>query len=290
VELHQFRIFESVSRHLNISNAAAELGMSQPAASLQLKRLEQECKIQFYTRNNHGVSLTPEGQAFLEAVRPILAQLDKVDQDFRGESDRHGSRPFVVGGSNTLSATVLPEILLEFKRRNPGVNLLVETSDSRRMENLVQKRRVELALVTTPCGLPGCECEPYLEHEAVAFAAPENPLCRRTLSLEELTRIPLVVRRGSSTVSALERRGYTLKFAAQFSAIEAVKTAVRGGMGVGLLFRSRLESELARGEVRIIDVPDLRNIKLKSFIVYGKRPRQSANVLKFLQILREYRH
>lgn len=290
MELHQFRIFETVSRHLNISSAAAELGMSQPAASLQLKRLEQECKVQFYTRNNHGVSLTPEGQAFLEAVRPILAQLDKVDQDFRGETDRHASRPFVVGGSNTLSATVLPEILLEFKRRNPGVNLLVETTDSHRMANLVQKRRVEVALVTTPCELPGCECEPYLEHEAVAFAAPENPLCRKTLSLQELVRIPLVVRRGSSTVSELERRGYTLKFAAQFSAIEAVKTAVRGGMGVGLLFRSRLESELAHGEVTIVDVPELRSIKLKSFIVYGKRPRQSANVLKFLQILREYRH
>ena len=290
MELHQFRIFESVSRHLNISSAAAELGMSQPAASLQLKRLEQECKVQFYTRNNHGVSLTPEGQAFLEAVRPILAQLDKVDQDFRGETDRQASRPFVVGGSNTLSATVLPEILLEFKRRNPGVNLLVETTDSHRMANLVQKRRVEVALVTTPCELPGCECEPYLEHEAVAFAAPENPLCRKTLSLQELVRIPLVVRRGSSTVSELERRGYTLKFAAQFSAIEAVKTAVRGGMGVGLLFRSRLESELAHGEVTIVDVPELRSIKLKSYIVYGKRPRQSANVLKFLQILREYRH
>ncbi|MGE3778515.1 MAG: LysR family transcriptional regulator [Pirellulaceae bacterium] len=290
MELHQFRIFESVSRHLNISSAAAELGMSQPAASLQLKRLEQECKVQFYTRNNHGVSLTPEGQAFLEAVRPILAQLDKVDQDFRAENDRHASRPFVVGGSNTLSATVLPEILLEFKRRNPSVNLLVETSDSHRMADLVQKRRVEVALVTTPCDLPGCECEPYLEHEAVAFAAPDNPLCRKTLTLEELVRIPLVVRRGSSTVSELERRGYNLKFAAQFSAIEAVKTAVRGGMGVGLLFRSRLESELARGEVRIIDVPDLRFIKLKSFIVYGKRPRQSANVLKFLQILRGFRH
>jgi DNA-binding transcriptional LysR family regulator len=170
------------------------------------------------------------------------------------------------------------------------VNLLVETTDSHRMGNLVQKRRVEVALVTTPCELPGCECEPYLEHEAVAFAAPENPLCRKTLSLQDLVRIPLVVRRGSSTVSELERRGYTLKFAAQFSAIEAVKTAVRGGMGVGLLFRSRLESELAHGEVTIIDVPELRSIKLKSYIVYGKRPRQSANVLKFLQILREYRH
>jgi DNA-binding transcriptional LysR family regulator len=274
---------------LNISSAAVELGMSQPAASLQLKRLEEEFKIQFYTRNNSGVSLTPEGQAFLDAVRPILVELDKVDQAFRAKNERPSAKPFVVGSSDTLLATVLPRILLEFKRRRPDVDLLVETTNSQHMSELVQEKRVEVAVITTPYGLSDCECEPYIEHEAVVFTTPDNALADRTLSLAELARIPLVVRRDSAVIVELERMGYSLTFAAQFSAIEAVKTAVRGGMGAGILFRSRLEPELARGEVKIIDVPDMASIKLKSFIIYAKRPRLSDNAREFLEILRDSR-
>jgi len=289
MELQQFKLFESVSRHLNISSAAVELGMSQPTASLQLKRLEQECKVQLYKRHTSGVLLTPEGEALLEAVRPILVELDRVERAFKAKDSR-AAGPFVVGSSNTLSATVLPRILLEFKRRRPEIDLLVESAASREMGKLVQDRKVEVALITTPHDLSDCVCEPYIEHEAVVFTTPGNALCGRTLSLEELARIPLVVRRPSTTVTQLERKGYILKFAAQFSAIEAVKTAVRGGMGAGLLFRSRLEAELASGEFSIVDVPDLRSVKLKSFIIYGKQRRLSANAREFLEILKDCRY
>lgn len=289
MELQQFKLFVSVSRHLNISSAAAELGISQPSASLQLKQLEQECKVPLYTRHAGGVTLTPDGEAFLEAVRPILSEIDRIDRAFKAQP-RSDGLPFVVGSSNTLSATVLPRILLEFKRRQPDVDLIVESATSLEMGKLVQARQVEIALITTPYDLSDCECAPYIEHEAVVFTMPDSALARRTLSLDELTRIPLVVRRDSATVTQLKRKGYSLKFAAQFSAIEAVKTAVRGGMGAGLLFRSRLEGELARGEVSIVDVPELRSVTLKSFIIYAKQPALSDNAREFLEILEEYRY
>jgi DNA-binding transcriptional LysR family regulator len=290
MELQQFKLFESVSRHLNISSAATELGISQPSASLQLKQLEQECKVPLYTRHAGGVLLTPDGRAFLEAVLPILTEIDRVDRAFKVKKERAADRPFIVGSSNTLSATVLPRILLEFKRRQPNVDLLVESATSQKMGELVQERKVEIALITTPHDLSDCECEPYIEHEAVVFAMPDSALCGRVLSLEELMRIPLVVRRESATVTQLERKGFKLKFAAQFSSIEAVKTAVRGGMGAGLLFRSRLEAELARGEFSVVDIPELQSVRLKSFIIYARQPGLSDNAREFLDILQECRY
>lgn len=289
MKLHRLRIFESISRHLNITNAANELNMSQPAVSMQLKLLEQEYGTKFYARNNHGVELTLQGQAFLAAVRPILAQLDKLDMEFRGLRNQPGANAFVVGGSNTLSATVLPEVLVEFQRRHPDANLMVETADSRRVEALVESGKVEVALIAIPSHIPSLEYEPYMEHEAVAFTAPGDPLCERTLSLDELIKAPLVVRKGSSTVAELRRRGYKLRFAAQFGAIESVKTAVRGGMGVGILYRSRVEQEIMHGELRMIDVPALKSFTQKSFITYGKHAPRSAYAHNFIQILRRSR-
>jgi DNA-binding transcriptional LysR family regulator len=71
--LHQLRIFECVARDLNIiTQASAELHLSQPTVSHHLKLLEEECRVKFLSRNNHGIELTREGRAFLEGIVPIL--------------------------------------------------------------------------------------------------------------------------------------------------------------------------------------------------------------------------
>ena len=85
--LHQLRIFESVARHLNVTRASKELHMSQPAVSQQLKFLEQQFAERLIVRTHHGVKLTEQGRAFLNAVRPIIAQADKVATTFMVKSN-----------------------------------------------------------------------------------------------------------------------------------------------------------------------------------------------------------
>ncbi len=289
MELQQLRIFEAVARHLNITGAANELGMSQPAVSQQLQKLERECGIKLCLRHNYGIDVTSEGRTFLPAVESILSQVNKINMEFRARTHRVTNRPFIVGASNMFSATVLPEILVDFMARYPSVDLVVEANSSGRIEELVQVGKIEAALISNPQHLPGCEYEPYLEHEAVAFVAPNNPLSRKSLTLEELCGVPLVVRRGSSAVMEIRNLGYRPKFAAQFGAIEAVKSAVVGGMGVGILFRSRLEAELKSGTLCVIDVPELRAIKLKSYVVYSTARAHSQNLSRFLDVVRPRR-
>lgn len=287
MELADLRVFESVARNLNITNAAAELGMSQPAVSSRLKQLEREFNARFYVRNNHGVELTTHGNRLLAALQPILERLETVDAAFKAPDRTRLQRPFVVGGSNILSATLLPDLLVEFKRRYPDSDLIVETSTSRRMEELVQNRAVEVAVVTSPSTLPGLECEFLMEHEAVAFAKPGNPLCERVISLEELSNIPVIVRKGSSIVSELEERGCKLTYAARFSSIESVKTAARGGMGIGLLFRTRVETDFQNGTLAMLKVSSLEQITLKMYVLYRKGAKLSTNTRNFLKIVRD---
>jgi DNA-binding transcriptional LysR family regulator len=286
MNLHQLRIFEAVGRHLNITSAAHELHMSQPAVSSQLKSLEQEYGAKFYKRNNHGMEITWQGQEFLDALRPVLAQVDALEARFKIGRARGKSAVLVLGGSHTLSVTVLPEILVDFRKRHPEIKLVVETSHSRVMESRVQNGEVEIALITAPTYLPACEYEPYIEHQAVAFVPPDHPLAGRPASLEKLVRQPLVVRRGSSSVKELARRGYSLNIAAECDAPEAVKSAVLGGLGIGVLFRSRVDPEIRRGEVAELEVPALNEIKTRSFIIYGKHRSLSSGAREFLQTVR----
>jgi DNA-binding transcriptional LysR family regulator len=286
VKLHQLRIFESVARHLNITSAAEELHMSQPAVSLQLKQLEQEYALKFYESNNHGVQLTGHGQAFLDAIRPLLAHAEQIEKTFKVQSRSYQFRVLTVGCSHMLSATVLPEILKTFKETYPEVQLVLETADSRTIEGWIRLAKIEIALISKPSYLQNCVYQDYQAQtqETVAFIPGDSPIAQTRMTLHELAKHPLVVRGGSSCVESLMARGLPLTLALQCHTPEAVKTAVQGGMGIGLIFRRWIEADLAKGDFRVIEVPELKNIAFKSSIVYGSQRPLSGCAKDFLRL------
>jgi len=139
--LHQLKIFESVARHLNVTKASHELHMSQPAVSQQLKLLEQQCDARFIVRIGQGMELTERGKVFLDAIRPIVAQVADVESTFKVKSDEKKSSFLTVGGSRSHSVAVLPEILRAFKQNHPWVQFVLESNDSGTMEQRVFKCR-----------------------------------------------------------------------------------------------------------------------------------------------------
>jgi len=284
---HQLKIFASVAKHFSITKAAEELYMSQPAVSHQLKLLEDEFGRSFYFSSHTGLQLTQEGQAFLSEVKPILGRVENVERKFKPKQKERKPDFLIVGGNHTLSVTLLPEILMAFKKTHPLVTCQLETSDSRTMEQRVLNGEVEIALITNPSYSHQIALEPYRRHEMVAFVPSTSPLAGQKMALKDLAKLPLVVRSGGTTVRELLRRGFKLNIAAQCEVSEAVKAAVKKGLGVGLLNSDGVEHELMNGELRKIHIPDLQEIKVQSFIIYDKRRSLSAVAQDFRQILLE---
>jgi DNA-binding transcriptional LysR family regulator len=286
--LHQLRILAAVARHLSITKASEELSMSQPAVSHQLKLLEEEFETSFYVSSNLGVQLTREGEAFLRKTAPILAQVGDVERSFRSRQ-KHRAQRLVVGGNHTLSLTVLPESLMAFRQTHPWVTCQLETSDSATMERRILNGEVEIAVITHPSYSQQVTLEPFRRHEMTAFVPAASSLDSRSVTLEDVARLPLVVRRGGTTVTELLRRGLKLNIAAQCEASEGVKAAVKGGLGVGLLNRDSIERDLANGDLKEICVPGLREIEVQSFIIYDKRKSLSGVAQDFRKLLLENR-
>ena len=287
--LHQLRIFESVARHLNVTKASRELHMSQPAVSQQIKLLEQQYETRFVVRIGQGVELTERGRAFLEAIRPIVAQVGDVESVFRVKSNDKKSSFLTVGGSRSHSVTVLPEILRAFKQNHPWVQFALETNDSGTMEQRVVSADVEIAIINHPSFSDQIASEPYKEMGIVAFALAANPLVGKKITLTELFQIPLVVRRRSSTLKELLKQGYKPNIAVQCDVSEAVKAAVKRELGVGILYRETVEADLKSDDLKILHVPELEKIRTKSFIIYNKSKPLSAVAQDFLHALRESR-
>jgi DNA-binding transcriptional LysR family regulator len=263
--------------------------MSQPAVSQQIKLLEQQCETRFVVRIGQGVELTERGQAFLDAIRPIVAQVEDVESTFKAKPNDKKSNLLTVGGSRSHSVTVLPEILRAFKQNHPWIQFNLESNDSGTMEQRVLNADVEVALVNHPSVSDQIASEPYKEMGIVAFALAANPLVGKKITLTELFQIPLVVRRRSSTLKELLKQGYKPNIAVQCDVSEAVKAAVKRELGVGILYRETLEANLKSDDLKILHVPELEKIRTKSFIIYNKSRPLSAVANDFLHALRESR-
>ena len=285
--LHQLRIFECVVRHLNITKASVALHISQPSVSQQLKLLEEEFGTRFFMRLNQGVELTAEGDEFFNAIQPLLTEAEHLEKRFKSSSRENDTTPLIVGGSHNVSVNVLPKLLMAFKERHPSVQFILETNESHKIETRLLNSEAEIALITNPSHRAELMYESYEEMELVAFCLPTNPLARRKLTLKELAECPLVLRGGGRLEKVLTNLGYRMNVALRCEASTTVKAAVRMGMGVGILYRNAIASRVAKGNLKIINVPELKEMGIKSFVVYDKRKALAPMAQEFLQILRE---
>ena len=263
--------------------------MSQPAVSQQLKLLEQRCETRFVVRIGQGVELTERGQAFLDAIRPIVAKAQDVESTFKVKSNEKKPSFLTVGGSGSHAVIVLPEILRAFKQSHPWVQFALESNDSGTMEQHILNAEVEIALINHPSSSDQIAYEPYKEIGIVAFALAASPFVGKKITLRELVQIPLVVRRRSTTLRELLKQGYKPNIAVQCDVSEAVKAAVQRELGVGILYRETVEADLKSRDLKILHVPELKKIRTKSFIIYNKCKPLSGVAQDFLHALRNSR-
>jgi DNA-binding transcriptional LysR family regulator len=287
--LHQLKIFECVVRHMNITKASATLHISQPSVSQQLKLLEDEFGTKFFVRLNQGVELTSEGREFFDAIRPMLAEADNLEKRFKSSPKANDTAPLIVGGSRNVSVNILPRLLMALKERHPSLQLILESDHSPAIEKRLLASELEIALITNPSHRAEIVYEPYEEMELVAFCLPTNPLARKKLTVKELVECPLVLRGGARLEKVLMNLGYRMNVALRCEASSTVKTAVRMGMGVGILYRNAVASRVAGGKLKLLNVPELKQMGIQSFIVFDKRKPLAPMAQEFLQILREKR-
>ena len=285
--LHQLKIFELVVRHLNITKASAALRISQPSVSQQLKLLEEEFGIRLFFRLNQGVELTAEGREFFNAIQPMLAEAENLEKRFKNRVTHSDTAPLIVGGSHNVSINILPKLLMAFKKLHPPVQVILETNESPVIEKRLLTSELEIALITNPSYRVDIVYEPYEEMELIAFCLPSNSLARKQLTLKELGECPLVLRRGGRLEKVLMNLGYKMNIAMRCEVSGAVKAAVRMGMGVGILYRNAVASRVTKGSLRLINVPELREMGIKSFLVYDKRKPLSPMAQAFRQIVRQ---
>ena len=283
--LYQLKIFEAVAKHLNITQASLELHASQPAVSQQLKLLEENYGATFLVRHSHGVKLTDKGRAFLGAITPVLAELDGIERQFK--ENKNGKTPphLAIGGSRSISVRILPNLLNAFREKHPSIEVTLAANESSAILNHLLKAELDLAVITSPSRVEGLIYEPFGRMDVVAFCLPTNPVAGKTLTLKELAGYPLVVKSGGRIENMLASRGYMMNFAFRCEMSQSVKAAVRAGLGIGIVYQNAIATPLANGSLKLVNVPELKEMGMKSVIAYDGRKPLSSIAAEFLALL-----
>ncbi len=303
--LHQLRIFAAAARHLNLKKASRELHISQPSVSYQLRLLQEECQAKLYRKIGRGIQLAEEGQLFLSDAEPILLQFEELKEKFSSRLSNRRAGFLTVGSSLNLSTSFVPFLLAAFRETHPEIRITLRTDTSLTVKRLVLNYEVEIAVVTDPSESPSLIsespsliCEPCRQEQVVIFASIKHPLAKRKkLTLAELAMFPLIIKEkegkegglsmAEGILKQVEKRGLKLNIIMHCDSPEAVKAAVKAGIGLGISCRDIVESDVKKGDLKVIKVPELK-AQINSFIIYHKERPLSPIAQEFLTLLREW--
>lgn len=160
--LSQYRIFYEVARCGNISRAAKELYISQPAISKAIGKLEESLGTRLFLRNSRGVQLTPEGNVLFQHVAAAFDSLSRGEKELKRIHDFHIGQ-LKIGVSNTLCKYVLLPYLKGFVEKYPHVNITIKSQSTAHTLEMLEARKIDIGLVAEPRARRGLNFTPVME-------------------------------------------------------------------------------------------------------------------------------
>lgn len=170
--LSQYRIFYAVAKAGNISKAAKELYISQPAISKSISKLEDTLNTTLFTRNSRGVQLTEEGQILFEHTRTAFEELTLGEQELK-RIRQFNLGHIRIGASNTLCRFIMLSYLKGFIEKYPHIKITIENQSTTHTMSLLEQQRIDIGLVAEPKPQKNIQFLPVKEIEDIFVATPK---------------------------------------------------------------------------------------------------------------------
>lgn len=169
--LSQYRIFYEVAKAGNISKAAKELYISQPAISKSISKLEDSLGTTLFNRNSRGVQLTEEGQILFSHTSAAFDALSQGEQELKRIKNFHMGH-ISIGVSNTLCRFIMVSYLKGYIEKYPHMKITIESQSSTHTLAMLDKERIDIGLVAEPRYQKNLVFLPVMEIEDIFVAAP----------------------------------------------------------------------------------------------------------------------
>lgn len=284
ITLRQLQVFESVARHLSHSRAAAELYLSQPAVSMQIKQVEQIVGLPLFEQAGKKLHLTAAGEELLRHARAMLQLMNEMESAFDEMKGLERGRLTIAAVST--ANYFMPQLLAKFIQAHPRIQVSLSVANRDAVVKQVADNVADLAIMGQPPQGADMRAEAFLENPLVVIAAPTHPLAStRKVQPRQLAKETFLLReQGSGTRGVVERffasHKLPLPVHMEMDTNEAIKQSVQAGMGIGIISRHGIELELETRRLVILDATGFPIVR-HWYLVQRKDKRPSVAAQEF---------
>jgi DNA-binding transcriptional LysR family regulator len=233
------RGFLALAESQHFRRAAERCGLSQPAFSQLIRRVEAAAGTRLFERSTRQVSLTPEGEVLVVVARRIVAEVDTAFADLQDHAARRKGR-VGVAALPSLAAGPLAETLAEYRMRYPGVQIELFDALSDRCVSLLREARADFALTAAGPNLTEFDTAPLITDRFHLVCRRDHPLAaRRRVRLGDLAECAVIhLARSTSVRQHLDPVLRDVRHATTGLEVEQLPTVaglIASGLGVSLV-------------------------------------------------------
>lgn len=290
MDIHHLRVFISVYKNKSFSKASKELYLTQPTVSEHIKTLENELKVKLFDRVGRTVLPTRDAEILYEQALEVIDKVSKLKESL-DQIRKNPSGSVVIGTSSIPGTYIIPRILPEFRKRYPEILVHVKISDSKRVINEISDGQLLIGVTGTKFSISHCYFIPFMDDELVLVD--RNIVKGEEIEPEKLYDYPFILREeGSGTRREMERwlsqmkiKTESLRAVCILGSNDAVKEAVKRGLGVSILSIHSIRDDLECKKLRAVKIAGFKMKRTFYLVTHKKRtlPFLSQLLFNFLK-------
>jgi DNA-binding transcriptional LysR family regulator len=282
--LHQLQVFLKVVETKSITKAAAELFLTQPAVSIQLKNFQDQFDIPLTNVIGKQVYISDFGLEIAEIAERIINEVNAINfKSFTYKGIMVGRLKLAIVSTGKY---IMPYFLTEFLKINTGIELSMDVTNKSKVIKSLENNEVDFALVSIFPQHGDFEEEILLDNKLFLVGNTDVKMTGKSYNQSILTELPLIYReQGSGTrfvmEEFIEKKKLTIRKKFELTSNEAVKQAVIAGFGYSIMPLIGIHNELITDSVQIIPVEGLP-LKSKWRLIWLKNKKMSPVAEAFL--------
>lgn len=257
--IRHMRIYIQVYQMQNITKAAQNLHMTQPAVTRAIQELENYYGVCLFERINRRLSVTEVGKRLYSQALHIVDAFDRMEKSMQ-DWDTFGI--LRVGASITLGNALLPWLARQFRASHPEIELRSMIANGSVLQEALMNNRLDLALLEGEVSEPELHVQMFSKSRLLPILPPGHPLAgKEGVLLKELAENAILLREEGSVSRGLLNHvfalhGVPLRPLWECASTQAIVKAVHAGIGISILPEQLVENELREGYVATCSIGD----------------------------------
>jgi len=289
LNMNQLRAFYTAAKLNSITRAAAELMVTPPAISMQIKQLEETLEIRLMFRHGNTIRLTEVGESVFQQAVTIFEKIREME-NYLDDISTAKSGEMKIGCPQTPAKYIMPQLITRFNETYPGIRIIVDQGLTSEMVEKLLSHKNELALLRYQPEEKRIKVKVIGTEEVVLVASSESRhIAAKEISVTQMSTIPSILPKEGSGMrdvifEYLNRFKVTPNIIMESGSIALIKELIRQDTGVSFLEKYAVAEELQSGVFKTIPILE-GSPSIQFGIGYIQRRHLSPAAWAFLRML-----